>query len=47
MTTVYFISGANRGIGFAFVKQFSLDSNNLVIASARNPDEVTGLQGTS
>ncbi len=44
MTTVYFISGANRGIGFSFVKQLSANSNNLVIASARNPDEATELQ---
>ncbi len=43
-STVYFISGANRGLGFSFVKQSSSDSNNLVIASARNPDKATELQ---
>ncbi len=47
MSTVYFVSGANKGIGFSFVKQLSSDSRNLVIASARNPDNATELQGWS
>ncbi len=41
---IYFISGGNRGIGLSFVKQLSSNSNNLVIASARNPDKAIELQ---
>ncbi len=44
ISTVYLISGGNRGIGFSFIKQLSSDPNNLVIASARNPDKATELQ---
>ncbi len=47
MSTVYFISGANRGIGFSLVKQLSSDSQNIVIASARNPKNATELQDWS
>ncbi len=42
--TVYFISGGNRGIGFSFVKQLSTNPQNLVIVSARNPENATELQ---
>ncbi|ODV68512.1 NAD(P)-binding protein [Hyphopichia burtonii NRRL Y-1933] len=36
MTVTYFITGANRGIGFEFAKQLSADSNNVVIATTRS-----------
>ncbi|ODV68513.1 NAD(P)-binding protein [Hyphopichia burtonii NRRL Y-1933] len=36
MTITYFITGANRGIGFEFAKQLSADSNNIVIATTRS-----------
>ncbi|ODV68515.1 NAD(P)-binding protein [Hyphopichia burtonii NRRL Y-1933] len=36
MVVTYFITGANRGIGFGFAKQLSADSNNVVIATTRS-----------
>ncbi len=47
ITTVYFVSGGNRGIGYCFVKQLSSDPQNLVIVSARNPEKATELQDWS
>ncbi len=44
MSTVYFISGGNRRIGFSLVKELSSDSQNIVIASARDPEKATELQ---
>ncbi|CCH44629.1 3-oxoacyl-[acyl-carrier-protein] reductase [Wickerhamomyces ciferrii] len=41
---VYFISGANRGIGYDFAKQLSSISSNTVIATARDPASATDLQ---
>ncbi|ANB12325.1 hypothetical protein AWJ20_575 [Sugiyamaella lignohabitans] len=44
MSTVYVVSGGNRGIGLAVVKKLSSSSNNVVIASARNVEQATELQ---
>lgn len=41
--TTVLITGANRGIGFEFVKQFS-EQGHRVIATCRNPDTATELQ---
>ncbi|CCH43236.1 3-oxoacyl-[acyl-carrier-protein] reductase [Wickerhamomyces ciferrii] len=41
---VYFISGANRGIGYEFAKQLSSIPSNTVIATARDPASATDLQ---
>ncbi|CEP63114.1 SDR family oxidoreductase LALA0_S07e02696g [Lachancea lanzarotensis] len=38
MSKSYFISGANRGIGFALVKVLSAESKNTVVAGVRNVD---------
>jgi NAD(P)-dependent dehydrogenase (short-subunit alcohol dehydrogenase family) len=38
MTTVYFISGGSRGIGFAFVKQLSSRPDTTILATATDPD---------
>ncbi|KAK6454289.1 uncharacterized protein RJT20DRAFT_130346 [Scheffersomyces xylosifermentans] len=44
----YFITGANRGIGFELVNQFLLDSShNVVIATARDPSKATALKELS
>lgn len=40
---VYFISGANKGIGLSLAKQISARENVLVLATARNPDAATEL----
>jgi norsolorinic acid ketoreductase len=40
----YFISGANRGIGFGLVKQLSGRPNVEVIATARNPEQSAEIQ---
>ncbi|CCH42565.1 3-oxoacyl-[acyl-carrier-protein] reductase [Wickerhamomyces ciferrii] len=44
---VYFISGANRGIGYEFAKQLSSISSNTVIATARDPSSSSELQQLS
>ena len=41
-----FITGSNRGIGFAFVKHYSQDGWN-VIATCRNPDQAEDLKTLS
>lgn len=41
-----FITGSNRGIGFAFVKHYSQDGWN-VIATCRNPNQAEGLKTLS
>jgi len=40
----FFISGGNKGIGFALVKNLCDNESNIVIASARNPDEAKELR---
>lgn len=44
MAITYFITGANRGIGFEFAKQVSADSNNIVFATTRSLANATALQ---
>ncbi|ODV68516.1 NAD(P)-binding protein [Hyphopichia burtonii NRRL Y-1933] len=44
MTVTYFITGANRGIGFQLAKQISADSNNVVIATTRSFANSAALQ---
>ncbi|ODV68514.1 NAD(P)-binding protein [Hyphopichia burtonii NRRL Y-1933] len=44
MTITYFITGANRGIGFELAKQLSADSNNIVFATTRSLANATALQ---
>ncbi|ANB12326.1 hypothetical protein AWJ20_576 [Sugiyamaella lignohabitans] len=44
MSTVYVISGGNRGIGLAVVKKLSSVPTNIVITTARKPDQATELQ---
>lgn len=44
MTITYFLTGANRGIGFELAKQLSADSNNVVIATTRSFANATDLQ---
>lgn len=41
---IYFISGANNGIGFSLLKELSNDESNVVIGSARKPEEAVDLQ---
>ncbi|GAA6021589.1 hypothetical protein JCM10207_005076 [Rhodosporidiobolus poonsookiae] len=41
--TVYFISGANRGIGFGLVKSLASRPNVLIFATARNPSKADAL----
>ncbi|GAA6021586.1 hypothetical protein JCM10207_005075 [Rhodosporidiobolus poonsookiae] len=41
--TVYFISGANRGIGFGLVKSLAARLNVLIFATARNPSKADAL----
>ncbi|CUM49356.1 uncharacterized protein AC631_05227 [Debaryomyces fabryi] len=43
-STTFFISGGNKGIGFALVKNLSDNESNIVIASARNPEAATELK---
>ena len=43
MTHTLFITGANRGLGLEFVRQYANDGWQ-VIASCRNPDEAKALQ---
>ncbi|CEP65011.1 uncharacterized protein LALA0_S17e00144g [Lachancea lanzarotensis] len=44
MSKSYFVSGGNRGIGFALVKLLSSDSQNTVIAGARNVEGASELK---
>ncbi|KAK7687453.1 hypothetical protein QCA50_009321 [Cerrena zonata] len=44
MTITYFITGANRGIGFELAKQLSADSNNIVFATTRSLANATALK---
>ncbi|CEP61971.1 SDR family oxidoreductase LALA0_S04e04808g [Lachancea lanzarotensis] len=44
MSKSYFISGANRGIGFALVKLLSSNSTNTIVAGARNVEGATELK---
>ena len=41
--TVYFITGANRGLGLGLVKAYSSKQNTTVFATIRNPDAATEL----
>ncbi|GAA5844275.1 hypothetical protein JCM9279_001751 [Rhodotorula babjevae] len=41
--TTYFVSGANRGIGFGLVQQLAKRDNVLVFAGARDPTKATAL----
>jgi len=43
-TTVYLVSGANRGIGLGLVTALALRDNVVVFAGARNPAAATDLQ---
>ncbi|CCH42575.1 3-oxoacyl-[acyl-carrier-protein] reductase [Wickerhamomyces ciferrii] len=43
MTKNYVITGANRGIGLALVKELAKDSNNRVFATARDPSNAKDL----
>ncbi|ANB10989.1 hypothetical protein AWJ20_3783 [Sugiyamaella lignohabitans] len=42
--TIYFVSGGNRGIGFALVKKLSSLANSVVITTARSPAKATDLK---
>ncbi|GAA5908006.1 hypothetical protein JCM8208_004021 [Rhodotorula glutinis] len=42
-STVYFISGAGRGIGFGLTKAFAERPDTLVFAGARSPDKADAL----
>ncbi|GAA5924918.1 hypothetical protein JCM3775_006317 [Rhodotorula graminis] len=42
-STVYFISGAGRGIGLGLVKSFAARSDSLVFAGARAPEKADAL----
>ncbi|ONH64932.1 hypothetical protein BON22_5228 [Cyberlindnera fabianii] len=44
---VFFITGANRGIGLELTKAFAADPANTIIASARDPSKATALQSLS
>lgn len=44
MTTTYFVTGANRGIGLALTKNLSKDKNNFVFATARDAEKATALK---
>lgn len=41
---VYFITGANRGIGFQLAKQLAETPSNTVIGTARDPSKATELK---
>jgi len=43
-STVYLVSGANRGIGLGFVTALARRDNVIVFAGARNPSAATDLQ---
>lgn len=43
MEQTYFISGANRGIGFSMVQQLAAKSGVKIIATARDPTSATAL----
>ncbi|KAJ6541828.1 hypothetical protein B0H19DRAFT_1174838 [Mycena capillaripes] len=43
----YVVTGAARGIGFEFVKQFSADTENTVFAIVRNKATATGIEELS
>lgn len=38
------ITGSNRGVGLALVKEYLLQDDTLIIATCRNPDHATALQ---
>ncbi|TFK87311.1 NAD-P-binding protein [Polyporus arcularius HHB13444] len=42
---VWFITGANRGIGLEMVKQLLQSPANIIVAAARDPAKATELQG--
>ncbi|KAJ3039986.1 hypothetical protein HDV00_011541 [Rhizophlyctis rosea] len=42
--TAYFITGANRGIGFALVSALAKRENTTIFATARDPTKATDLQ---
>lgn len=44
MTTTYFITGANKGVGFATVQQLSANKDNKIIASVRSLSKAADLQ---
>ncbi|GAA6036994.1 hypothetical protein JCM8097_005496 [Rhodosporidiobolus ruineniae] len=41
--TVYFVSGANRGLGYGIVSQLAERSDVLIFATARDPEKATAL----
>ena len=43
-TTVYFVTGANRGIGYAVAEKLAARPNTLVYATARDPSKADKLQ---
>ena len=43
-TTVYFITGANRGIGYGLTERLAARPNTLVFATARDPSKADKLQ---
>ncbi|KAI5476640.1 short-chain dehydrogenase/reductase SDR family protein [Pseudohyphozyma bogoriensis] len=45
--TVYFISGANRGIGFGLVQSLVARPNTVIYAGARDPSKATALEELS
>ncbi|SCU77218.1 LAME_0A00122g1_1 [Lachancea meyersii CBS 8951] len=43
-STSYFVTGGNRGIGLALVKELSSDAKNTVVATAREPNSANDLK---
>ncbi|KAI5476212.1 short-chain dehydrogenase/reductase SDR family protein [Pseudohyphozyma bogoriensis] len=45
--TVYLVSGANRGLGFALVESLASRPNTVIFAGARDPSKATALEELS